>query len=86
MGFKVLIKIKNVVICTGVEVQMTTGSLCQGEEAVLHCWSQGHAHWTGARRQSLCAVCRGGGPLLRCPEVENLRTVHYLTQISALER
>ena len=65
-----------------------------GARAAAHCWGQGATPIGRVQGGSACAVCRGGEPLLRCPEVENLGPgkvdacvnlywVYYLTQIPA---
>jgi len=44
----------------------------RGAGAAAHCWGQGATPSGRVQGVSACAVCRGGEPLLRCPEVENL--------------
>ena len=46
--------------------------LCRGAGAAAHCWGQGATPIGRVQGGSACAECRGGEPLLRCPEVENL--------------
>jgi len=43
-----------------------------GAGAAAHCWGQGATPIGRVQGGSACAECRGGEPLLRCPEVENL--------------
>ncbi|MRM89300.1 hypothetical protein EAI28_13240 [Faecalicatena contorta] len=47
-------------------------SLCRGAGAAAHRWGQGATPIGWVQGGSACAVCRGGEPLLRYPEVENL--------------
>ena len=56
----------------GVGVQRAASPLCRGAGAAAHCWGQGATPIGRVQGGSACAVCRGGEPLLRCPEVENL--------------
>ena len=56
----------------GAGVQRAASPLCRGAGAAAHCWGQGATPIGRVQGGSACAVCRGGEPLLRCPEVENL--------------
>ena len=56
----------------GAGVQRAASPLCRGAGAAAHCWGQGATPIGRVQGGSACAECRGGEPLLRCPEVENL--------------
>ena len=56
----------------GAGVQRAASPLWRGAGAAAHCWGQGATPIGRVQGGSACAECRGGEPLLRCPEVENL--------------